>query len=145
MADLAFELANGGGTVPFAITCGGCPVQAEGVLPDGLLFYFRARHRGVSLGVGQSVQGAIAGTVVPGSGCVAYLRLNVAAVAYPGSGFVPRPIGGGEYDRDRYITGSFDHAAVGPLIAWMLNLLDYTPHAWGAGDGLPATGGSDTQ
>lgn len=34
------------------LTCTAAPVQMEGRLPDGELFYFRARHRDVSLGIG---------------------------------------------------------------------------------------------
>ena len=34
------------------VTCEAAPVQVEGTLPSGKRFYFRARHRGVSLGIG---------------------------------------------------------------------------------------------
>ncbi|MEW2472247.1 hypothetical protein AB0875_00505 [Micromonospora gifhornensis] len=34
------------------VTCSAAPVQAEGFLPNGERFYFRARHSDVSLGIG---------------------------------------------------------------------------------------------
>ncbi|RAN96404.1 hypothetical protein ONO23_00619 [Micromonospora noduli] len=34
------------------LTCAAAPVQVEGSLPNGELFYFRARHSEVSLGIG---------------------------------------------------------------------------------------------
>lgn len=34
------------------VTCFAAPVQVEGSLPSGERFYFRARHRDVSLGIG---------------------------------------------------------------------------------------------
>lgn len=33
----------------YEVTCEGAPLQIEGTLSDGRLFYFRARHRGMVL------------------------------------------------------------------------------------------------
>jgi len=36
-----------------------CPVQYEGVLGDGRIFYFRARHEGWKFGVGETKDEAV--------------------------------------------------------------------------------------
>lgn len=43
------------------VTCGAVPVQIEGRLTDGRYFYFRARHRSVTLGFGDSPDDAVCG------------------------------------------------------------------------------------
>lgn len=42
------------------VTCSGAPVQIEGTLSDGRCFYFRARHRSITLGVGDTPDAAVA-------------------------------------------------------------------------------------
>lgn len=44
--------------VSYRVTCDGAPVQIEGELRSGMCFYFRSRHRGVTLGIGETVEQA---------------------------------------------------------------------------------------
>ena len=53
MTDLAIATSR--------VTCEVAPVQIEGTLTDGRYFYFRARHRSISLGVGATAEEAVAG------------------------------------------------------------------------------------
>lgn len=41
------------------VTCGLCPLQIEGELVDGRLFYFRSRHFTVQLGLGATEDEAV--------------------------------------------------------------------------------------
>lgn len=41
-------------------TLAACPVQYDGVLGDGRVFYFRARHEGWKFGVGETKDEAVA-------------------------------------------------------------------------------------
>ncbi len=42
----------------YQVTCEAAPVQVEGTLATGEKFYFRSRHRTVTLGVGATVHAA---------------------------------------------------------------------------------------
>lgn len=43
----------------YRVTCEGAPVQIEGWLHEGRAFYFRARHRGATLGLGKTIDDAL--------------------------------------------------------------------------------------
>ncbi|GAB6902502.1 hypothetical protein [Kineosporia succinea] len=45
-------------------TCATAPVQIEGTLSNGQFFYFRARHTGISLGIGATPDEAVENTVI---------------------------------------------------------------------------------
>jgi hypothetical protein len=47
----------------YRVTCGSCPFQVEGQLVDERWFYFRARGRSVELGVGNTLDDAVRGTM----------------------------------------------------------------------------------
>lgn len=41
------------------VTCEAAPLQIEGTLASGEFFYFRSRHRGLSLGIGDTLDAAV--------------------------------------------------------------------------------------
>lgn len=45
--------------VEYRTTCAAAPVQMEGTLSDGRFFYFRSRHRSITLGLGDSPEAAV--------------------------------------------------------------------------------------
>jgi hypothetical protein len=86
----------------YTTTCEGAPIQVEGTLANGDHFYFRARHRTVTLGIGTTREEA----------CEDPQTISLRIEGFPG---------------DEHPVSCFHNPA--PLVQWMVDVrasvLDY--------------------